>query len=126
MHHLSSDRNPALEHIAKSLGRLRFPEEREELSDIAQRLARVHAYLPTHGEGNAARRAKQVAEHWDNVALGLFEQQGRAARLEHAVTDLGHFEFRIDLGAHPPQLARALEQRQKIAQVPVSHRSRRS
>src|SRR2546430_10550968 len=59
VHHLSSDRNPALEHIAKSLGRLRFPEEREELSDIAQRLARVHAYLPTHGEGNAARRDRK-------------------------------------------------------------------
>src|SRR2546428_1389610 len=66
VHHLSSDRNPSLEHVAKSLGRFRFPEERQELSDVAQRLARVRAYFCAHGESNAARRAKQVAEHWDH------------------------------------------------------------
>ncbi len=109
VHHLPSDRNPALDHVAKSLGRFGFPEERQELSDIAQRLARIRACFCAHGECDAARRAKQVAEHGNHVALGLFEQQGRAARLEHAVADLGHFELRVDLGAHPLQLARALE-----------------
>src|SRR6266700_5021152 len=126
VHHLSSDRNPALEHVAKSLGRFRFPEEREQLSDVAQRLAWIRAYFCAHGEGNAARRAEQVAQHWDHMAHGLFEQQSRATRLEHAVADFGHFEPRIDLGAHPLQLARAFELRQKITQVPICHLSRRS
>src|SRR6266853_5037649 len=58
VHHLPSDRNPALEHVAKSLGRFRFPEEREELPDVAQRLAWIRAYFCAHGEGNAARRAE--------------------------------------------------------------------
>src|SRR2546428_9629467 len=73
VHHLSSDRNPALEHVAKSLGRLWFPKERQQLSDIAQRLAWIRACFRAHREGDAARRAKQVAEHRDHVALGLLE-----------------------------------------------------
>src|SRR5712691_7074986 len=90
VHHLSSDRNPALEHVAKSLGGFRFLEEGQELSDVAQRLSWIRAWFCAHRKRDAARRAKQIAEHRDHVPLGLFKQQSRAARPEHAAADFGH------------------------------------
>ena len=49
--------------------------------------------------------------------LRLLEEQRRAARLDGAVDDLGHFEVRVDLGGNANELAFALEERDPLTQV---------
>ena len=91
-----------LPRVLQALRRLRLLEEREQLADFAQRGDRLFA----HAERDARRRAEQVAEHGNarrspapSKPLRLLEQQRGAARLQHAIADLGHLETRIDFGA---------------------------
>ena len=101
----------------QALRRLGLLEKREQLADLAQRRDRVLAHAHRH----ALRRAEQVAEDRHRVALGLLEQQRRAAGLQHAVADLGHLEPRIDGGRDALQLAAAFELREEVAEVGVFH-----
>ncbi len=56
------------------------------------------------------------------AANRLLEQNRRAFGAQHAVADFGHFELRIDLNAHPLQLAGFFQLRHEIAQVVIFHR----
>src|SRR5207344_2262295 len=115
--HLHEYRPRVLPRVLQAFRRIGFLEKREQLADLAQRRDRVLA----HPHRDALRRAEQVAEDRHRVALGLFEQQRRTARLEHAVADLGHFEPRVDGGGDALQLAAAFELREEIAEVGVFH-----
>ena len=53
--------------------------------------------------------------------LGLFEQDGRPAGLEHAVAHLGHLQARIDLHRDALQLALLFQLRDEVAQILVAH-----
>ena len=55
------------------------------------------------------------------AALGLLEQQRRAAGAQHAVADFGHFQLRVDLDGDALQLAELFELGDEIAQVAVVH-----
>ena len=89
----------------------------EQLADFAQRLDLVLA----HAERDAQRRAEQVAEHRDRMSLRVFEQQRRAAGLQHAVADFGHLEARIDLDCDALQFTAALELRDEVPEIAVFH-----
>jgi hypothetical protein len=56
-----------------------------------------------------------------SYALGLLEQQRRAAGAQHAVADFGHFEAGIDLDADALQFAGLFQLRDEVAQVVIFH-----
>jgi hypothetical protein len=84
--------------VAQTLGRFGFLQHRQRAPDVAQRLGPLFT-ADAHAQRHAARRAEQVAEHRHVEAAGLFEQDGRSLRAQHAVADFGHFEIRATPGA---------------------------
>src|SRR5690242_7662769 len=109
VHDLFSDRDPTLEHVAKSAWRLGLLEKSEENADIAQGFERICRGVGAHRERDAASRAEQVAENRYRVALGFLEEQRGATRFEHPVADLGYLQIGIDFGDDALELTRALE-----------------
>ena len=55
------------------------------------------------------------------MPLGILEQQCRTACTQGAVTDFGHFQSWIDLGADANQVAALFQLSDKIAQIPIFH-----
>ena len=121
VHQLPADGNPALHHIAKTLGRLRLLQKGEQSADVTQRFQRIRLGIGAHRQCNAARRAEEIAKHRHGVPCRLLEQQRRPCGLQHAVADLGHLELRRNFGADAPELPQCFELVQKIAQVAIGH-----
>ena len=117
VHHLQEERPRVLPRVLEALRRLRLLEEREQLADLAQRRDRILA----HAHRDAFRRAEEIAEHRNPMALRPLEQQRRPAGLQDAVADLGHLEPRVDLDRDALQLAALLELREEVAEVGVFH-----
>ena len=64
-----------IEQIAKAFRRFRLFQKSQQLTHFTQR---ADILLP-HSHGDAARSAKQIAQHGHGVAFGVFKKQGRAA-----------------------------------------------
>ncbi len=110
--------------VLQSLGRIRLLQIREQLAHFTQRR---HRFL-AHAERDAPRRAEQIRQHRNaRTALRsiesfwVFEQNGGAAGLEHAVAHLGHLQVRIDLHRHALQFALSFQLRDEVAQILVAH-----
>jgi hypothetical protein len=97
--------------IPEALRRLRFLQEGEQPTDLAQALVPVGG-IGAHRERDALRRPEQVAQHRDRRAAGRdecslrpLEQDRRTGAFQRPVADLGHLEARIDLDADAPKFA---------------------
>ena len=102
--------------LAQSLGRLHLEHVLELLPDVVQA-------VDTEGEAHPPLGAELVDQQRELRALGVVEEERRAARLDRAVDDLRDLEVRIDLGANANELALALEQRDPVAEVAECHRA---
>ena len=120
-HHLPEQRQ-FFDGIAETLGRIRFLEKREELTDVPQR---CDVILP-HAQRYPLRCPEQVGQHRHVIALGIFKQQRRTTCSQGAVADLGHFQVGVDLNADPFQLAQLFQLVNEVSQVVVFHRVLRS
>ena len=126
--HLHEHRPRGLPGVLEALRRLGLLQEREQLADLAQRVAPVVAF-DAHRARDALRRAEQVAEHRDRaagrraeVAFRLLEQQrgtaglaarDRRARSSRASDRLG--------SATRFKLAARFELGEEVAEVGVGH-----
>ena len=96
------DQRAQTEHIAQTFGRLWFFQGGEQVAYFAQ-LAHI---IRTHTHGHPLGGTKQVTQYRHRVPNRLSKQQGRAARTQGAVTQLGHFQVRGNGQAHFLQFAR--------------------
>ncbi len=98
------EQRQAIPSVLEPFGRLRLLEEGQQLADLAQ----LGYVLGAHAQRHPPRRAEQIGEHGYAVALGVLEQQRRAAAPQRAVADLGHLQVRADRLANALELAIAL------------------
>jgi hypothetical protein len=117
--HLLEDRQ-LVPGVLEALRRLGLLEEGQQLAHLAQRALPVVAAL-AHAQRHPLGRAEEVGEHRHRMALGVLEQDRRAAGAQHAVADLGHLEVRVDLGLDPLELAEAFQLGDEVTQVGVAH-----
>ena len=55
------------------------------------------------------------------MARGILEEQRRPTGAQHAITDLGHFQARIDLDTDAFEFTQAFELRDEVPQVVIFH-----
>ena len=72
-----------------------------------------------------AHGGEGVDEHRDVVALGLFEQQRRAALFDGAVGEFGDLENGVDFERNALQFAVFFQRANEIAQIAVGHVGKR-
>ena len=101
----------------ETLGRLGLLERGQHMAKLAQ-LAHV---IDAHAQSDAARGAKQVAQHRNVMAGGVLEQQGRAASAQRAVAQGGHLQMRRNLGLDALELAQLFELGDEVSEVAVGH-----
>ena len=75
-------------HVAHAFGGVGLAQVGQQLPDLAQG-ARISAPIPSATRCSVPNR---LASTGVLIAFGVFEQQGRAARAQGAVGDLGHFQ----------------------------------
>ena len=93
------------------------PFWRLHVEDVAELGRDVVEPLDAERHAHALLRAELVDEQRMLGALGVLEQKRRAARLHDAIGDLGDLEVGVDLRRDASQLARALEERDPLAEV---------
>ena len=96
--------------LAEPLGRL-------HVEDVAELRRRVVEALDAERHAHALLSAELVDQKRVLRALGVLEEKRRPAGLHHPVHDLGDLEVGVDLGRDAAQLARALEERDPLAEV---------
>ena len=89
---------------------------RSLVSDSRVEEAHVEA-LDAERHARALLSAELVDQKRVLRALGVLEEKRRPAGLHHPVHDLGDLEVGVDLGRDAAQLARALEERDPLAEV---------
>ncbi|MNQ76040.1 hypothetical protein D3C85_908580 [compost metagenome] len=114
--HLLEDRQ-LLHQLLEAAGRLRLLQVGEPGPHLAQGADVGLA----HAHGDPIRGAEQVGQHRHGVAFGILEQQGRAARTQGAVADLGHLQIGVYLAADALELSGLFQLRDEITQVLVFH-----
>ena len=105
---------PEVLDAARRLGLLELGQHLAKGADFGQTR---HAQRARH----AAGCAEQVGQHRHAVARGVFKQQGRAARAQHAVGKGRHLQVRRDRGGNAAQLACGLQLGHEVTQVAVGH-----
>jgi len=92
----------------KQLGQPAFHRMRHaELDDVANALPQFVERTRAEGHGHPAFGAELIGEHRILRSGDVGEEQGGAARLDHAVADLGDFQVGVDPGSHLGELAGA-------------------
>ena len=114
--HLLEDRQ-LLHQLLEAAGRLRLLQVGEPDPHLAQG---GHVGL-AHAHGDPVRGAEQVGQHRHGITLGIFEQQGRPARPQGAVADLGHLQIGVYLAADALELSALFQLRDEITQILVFH-----
>ena len=115
---------PRIAQVARRFG---FFQIRQQAANFAQRCFPVAIFRQrlAHAREHARRCAKQIRQHRHRLRLSLagdvLKQQGRPLRAQGAVGDGGHFQMRVDGGAHPPQFAERFQAGDEIAQIAVLH-----
>ena len=97
--------------VLQAFRRFRLLQLRQHLTEFTQR----RDGFTTHAQRHAVRRAEQIAPHRHAVALGFFKQQRGPTLLQHPITNLGHFQFRIDFDGNAFHLTVALQPGDEVA-----------
>ena len=101
-------------HAARRVGLLESGEQPAHLAQGA------HLFF-AHAQGHPLGGAEEIGKHRDAMALGVFEEQRRAAGAQHPVGDLGHLQVRIHRHGDALELAARLQAGDEIAQISVLH-----
>ncbi len=103
--------------LQEALHLLDDPLRRLHVEHVAELRRRVVQLVDAECHAHAALGAELVDEERVLRALRLFEQERRPAGLHDAIRDLRDLEVGIDLRCDPAELARALEERDPVAEI---------